>query len=272
MAQRSFLKNTVRFLLPVSAAPLLFCSNNQPVPPTGMPVWADDGSEIACAVNREMFDAGLFMNHETEQKYDLVLYNDQGEKVKTILSGRMVDGYTSSVEEIYYMKTRGYLLVKTLMYNSGGQLYEKIDLDGKSTRLFHLPCEAITDKVIMVPSPAGTFIAKAYLKNSGPDYRCRVTFLDSTGTTPVDSTDEFTVSYTNDMRWRSDSVLELISGSSMKVIGRSMEVRDSSGAFCTMPATSSSAFREGKGYIAFNGGDESITFADAPPVFLKWCR
>ena len=131
---------------------ILSCGSVEPLDPTGIAVWADDCSEIACAVNKADFDGGMFANHETNERYDLVLYDSEGNREGTILSNRKVDGFTSSVESIYYMKSRGYLLVETLMYNCGGRLYEKISLEGENSRLFHLDCEKITDKVKMVPS------------------------------------------------------------------------------------------------------------------------
>jgi hypothetical protein len=144
-----------------AASVLLFCTGGiEPADPTGIAVWADDCSSIVCAVNNADFDGRPLMGHSTNERYDIILYDAAGKLQSTLVSGRQIDGYASSVEEIYHMKTRGYLLVKSLMYNCGGRRFEKIALNGTITRLDHVACDAAADNARMVPSPQGTYIAR----------------------------------------------------------------------------------------------------------------
>ncbi len=250
------------------------CGGIETSDPSGIAVWADDCSEIACAINKADWDGRLFMNHETNERYDIALYNDKGSKIKTILSERTIDGFTSSVEEIYYMKTRGYILIKTLMYNCGGRRWERISLDGKITQLHHLSCDKALDEVKMLPSLHGTFIMMAYL--SGSDYatkNCEITFFDSTGINQISKTEQFQTSSLPTIRWITDSLLQISSssGDQIKIAGPSTVVRDTTGSHCDNPLTSSSAYCSGKGYITFAGSSQTINISSALPGYLDWC-
>jgi hypothetical protein len=256
---------------------LISCGGGiEPSDPTGLAVWGDDCSEIACAINKSEYDGRLFMNHPTNERYDVALYNDKGTRLKTIVSERKIDGFESCVEEIYYMKTRGYILIKSLMYNCGGRRWERLSLDGKFTLLQHLSCDKALDQVKMLPSLNGTFIMMAYL--SGNDYvnkNCEITFFDSTGTNVISKTEQFQTSSAPTIRWVTDSLLQIIGSSYSSqyklVRPNSTAVKDTTGPHCTNPFTSSSAYCSGKGYITFIGSSQSINFSPAVPQYLDWC-
>ncbi|HEX2957185.1 MAG TPA: hypothetical protein VHO70_10145 [Chitinispirillaceae bacterium] len=251
------------------------CGRVEPADPTGIAVWADDCSEIACAINKADWDGRLFMNHETNERYDVALYDDKGIHLKTIVSDRTIDGFASSVEEIYYMKTKGYILIKTLMYNCGGRRWERISSDGKITTMHHIACDNALDQVKMLSSPNGTFIIMALLSGSDVAKKnCEITFYDSTGTNVISKTEQFQTSSVPVIRWLTDSLLQIRSSSyssQFKIVGPSAVVRDSTGSQCDLPLTSSSAYCPGKGYITFIGSSQTINFSATVPQYLHWC-
>lgn len=247
----------------------------EPADPNGIAVWADDCSEIACAINKADWDGRLFMNHTANERYDIALYSDKGTKIKTLVSERTVDGFASSVEEIYYMKTKGYILIKTLMYNCGGRRWECISLDGKITQILHLSCDNALDQVKMLPSLNGTFIMMANLTGSDMATKnCEITFFDSTGKNVISKTEQFQTSLMPTIRWATDSLLQIIGSSyssQFKIVGPSTVVKDTTGSHCSNPLTSSSAYCSSKGYITFVGSSQTINFSSAVPQYLDWC-
>ncbi|MCX7727618.1 MAG: hypothetical protein N2053_12310, partial [Chitinispirillaceae bacterium] len=74
-----FKKSVLFFFLLTHATLLVFlfisCGTIEPSTPMGVAVWADDGSEIACAINRSDFDGRLFMNHEVNMRYDIAHFD-----------------------------------------------------------------------------------------------------------------------------------------------------------------------------------------------------
>ncbi|NLE02142.1 MAG: hypothetical protein GX640_19960 [Fibrobacter sp.] len=241
--------------------------------PTGLAVWADDGSEIACAINQYDYDGRFLMNHPVNERYDLALYSVDGSYNRSLFTNRQIDGFTSSVESIYFMKSRGYILLETLMYNSGGRRFDKVSLDGKITPLYHVDIN-VNEIVKMIPSPKGSFIARVIC--GGELYsRCRITFLDSSGLSEVATVNEFTGNSNWPMRWQSDSIFSLIENSTypktLKIVGPALEMQTSDATPCRFPVTSSSAWNPEKGYIAFKGNTESIVFTDTVPGYLDAC-
>jgi hypothetical protein len=266
----------LKIVLVISFSILIHCSGGiEPSDPNGIAVWADDCSEIACAINKEDWDGRLYMNHPTNERYDVALYDDKGTRLKTIVSERKIDGFESCVEEIYYIKTKGYILIKSLMYNCGGSRWERLSLDGKFTLLHHLSCDKALDKVKMLPSLNGTFIMMAYLSGSDiANKNCEITFFDSTGKNVISQTEQFQTSSLPTIRWVTDSLLEIKNNSyssQFKVVGPSSVVKDTTGSHCTYPLTSSSAYCSGKGYITFIGSSQSVNFSSTVPKYLDWC-
>jgi hypothetical protein len=271
------LQLVLKIVLVIMFCMFIHCGGVEPADPTGIAVWADDCSEIACAINKADWDGRLFMNHPTNEHYDIVLYNDKGVRLKTIVADRFVDGFTSCVEEIYYMKTKGYLLINTLMYNCGGRRWERISFDGTITPMHHLSCDNPLDQVKMLPSLNGTFIMMASLRGNGNDVstkNCEITFFDSTGKNVISKTEQFQTSYMPVIRWATDSLLQIIGSSSAsqyKIVGPSTVLKDTTGAHCSSPLTSSSAYCPGKGYITFVGSSQTINFTSTVPRYLDWC-
>lgn len=145
--------------IPILSVIFFSCGQIESMAPTGLAVWADDGSEIACAINRYDYDGRLMMNHPVNEQCDLALYSVDGSYLRSLFTSRQIDGFTSSVEDIYFMKSKGYILIETLMYNGGGRRFEKVSLDGKITALYHTNVN--TGEIAkMIPSPRGSFIAR----------------------------------------------------------------------------------------------------------------
>lgn len=265
----------LKIILVISYSLFISCGSGvEPSDPTGLAVWADDCSEIACAINKSDYDGRLFMNHPTNERYDVALFNDKGTRLKTIVSERKIDGFESSAEEIYYVKTKGYILIKSLMYNCGGSRWERLSLDGKFTLLHHLSCDKALDQVKMLPSLNGTFIMMAYRwGNDIATKNCFINFYDSTGIHVIGQTEEFQTSSMPTIRWITDSLLQVSSSysSTIKIVGPFIAEIDTSGSHCTNPLTSSSAYCSGKGYITFIGSSQSINFSPAVPKYLDWC-
>lgn len=131
-------------------------------------------------------------------RYDIAIFDTNGNKIKTIISECKPDRYEASVEEIYYMKSKGYIILKVLRYNGGGKTVEKIMLnDYSKERLFYLPVDNFTDDISFIPSPKGTFIAfiySNYRNNSENKYNVKITFLDSIAEDTISKVPEINMS------------------------------------------------------------------------------
>lgn len=132
----------------------------------------------------------------------------------------------------------------------------------------------VNTSVRMIPSPGGTFIARAFFLENQNSI-CQISFLDSTGLEVIAITDEFQAYSYWPLRWQSDSILGIIDMSTypndLKIVGPFMKLQDSDAPPYRFPATSSSVWNRENGYITFNGTDESITITDSIPLYeAEW--
>jgi len=104
------------------------CSVINPADPSGFGQWDTDCGGIAVVVNQKDWDSGLFMNHETNQRYDLHLCDTSGNIIRTIFSGRTIDGSEASADSIEYNINKGYIVVFSTIYGTGNVKMERIDL------------------------------------------------------------------------------------------------------------------------------------------------
>ncbi len=254
----------------------LSCGGITPMDPTGIAVWADDCSEIACAINKYDWDGRTFMNHETNQRYELAVFDENGARTRTVRSEQKSDGYESTVENLYFMKSKGYFLLEIMRLNCGGRVFDMVGLDGKTTRLHHVACESAVTNIDMAPSTDGTFIALVSFEWSAQKTTCNVTFFDSTGKNEIKKIDPFESSISYVSRWLSDSVLAIINpygaqGGLIRKMGPFLAARDTAGSNCSSPQTSSSSYCPGKGSARFDGKNQTIVINPTVPAASAWC-
>jgi hypothetical protein len=255
----------------------LSCGSVTPMTPTGIAAWADDCSAMACAINKYDWDGRIAMDHETNQRCDLALFDEKGNRTQTLYSDRKSGGYESKIEDLYFMKSRGYLLTQTMRYNCGGKVFEKIGLDGKTVTLFQQSCDSLIDDVSMIPSPQGTYIALVSFKwNSSKPYNARITFFDSTGNIEIKKMEPFDVSYSPSARWLSDSIMAVFNPygggeGPITVLGPFMDRRDTTGQICEYPRTSSDSYCKEKGYVSFDGNTQTVKIVPTAPAYQNRC-
>lgn len=83
---------------------LVNCGRNEPITPSGIAVWADDGSEIACAINRDDYDGRAMVNNYSNERCNLSIYSKDGTFRRSLFRNRQIDGFTSWIYDIYFMK------------------------------------------------------------------------------------------------------------------------------------------------------------------------
>jgi hypothetical protein len=257
----------------------------------GLAVWADDCAAIACATNK--FDlpdpGGSNFGSGYNERSDIALYRPDGSLLKTVVADRKIDNYKSEVTDIYYMKTRGYLLVKTKLIYGRAFRFEKITEDGAATRLYHFGEEKPVEKVPppggeeewikMIPSPRGTFIVRAHRVSSDPGSlpdkktTCAVVFLDSTGLQMLGSEVKLQMADLQKVRWESDSILEVCSSTQRFLLGPAKSPVSSSysTSLCLDFPTSSSSYCPATGKdVSFD--DESKTLKISLLSHLLLCE
>src|SRR5665647_1871787 len=99
------------YVLVVLTIFLFQCSNIQSSDPTGFGVWDNNCNGIAVAVNQRDYDSGLFMNHSTNERYDLHLCDTSGKITRTLFTSRSVGGNLSSIDSLDYDIKQGYIVV-----------------------------------------------------------------------------------------------------------------------------------------------------------------
>jgi hypothetical protein len=254
----------------------------------GIAVWADDCSSIACTVNKFDLPGPNANNHNGyNERSDIALYGPDGSLLKTIAADKKIDGYKSRITDIYYMKTRGYLLVKTNLIYGRAIRFEKITEDGGATRLYHfgeenpverLPLPTEEDEWLrMIPSPRGTYIVRAHRTASAPGSlpsqktTCAVTFLDSTGLHEVGSEIRLRMADLHKVRWESDSILEVCSTTQRFLLGPSSAPVSSSysTSLCLDFATSSSSYCPKTGReVSFDEDSKTLKIEPLSPLLL----
>lgn len=259
-----------------------------PCDPEGIPVWADDGSEIACAVNKSVWYSSITSNHEGDFKYDINLCDSSGQSYKKIITARKIDGYESKVLNLYYMKTSEYLIIKSQMYGSGGKIIEKYDLNGTNLVLCLWDREgnilSDTLNVEIIPSFSGNILLKSFcIKQSSntnygyESYRYIVKFLDAEHLAQIGSTQIFDFKENPIIRWVSDSTVIYIDKRSLdsglfvtKLVSPFKTLSDAKKPRYYYPATSSSIYYPDKGFLSWDEKSKEIEFNKNIPEFLDY--
>ena len=255
-----------KILLPAGALIWFYCTGIEPLEPTGIAVWADDCSEIACAINRSDFDGSLFINHATNERYDLIICDSKGERLRTVLSNRgRESGFDYwEVNALFYMKSQGYILLKSQVSGSPSSLFELISMDNEIREIYRIEDGNLYDECFMIPSPKGTIFVRMLKDwNSNNSYQCSLVFLDSTGLNETNSIDPFSCTKTVNLCWMNDTIIAVnISPPSflnIKYFTTSGEITEYDPALtCECLPTSSSEYCNGHGYVSFNGKTEKI--------------
>lgn len=241
----------------------------EPQDPEGIAVWSDDHSEIACAINKSDYDNRLFMDHPTNERYDVVIYDSIGNQIKTIFSDRHTKDKIGTVLNFFYMKTRGYMLLKT----SG--LIEKVSLSGNTVSLCSWTCLTDTSDIQFIPSPSGSIVAKlisfSYLRNSVYQKKCQIVILDSTMTIEVKKTKQFDSPEYSTAKWVGDSLIEVSQPyhNQFKTISMDMTITDNNEVHCREPFTSSSPFSSERGHVFFDGKSSTLKIEPLPDSVLN---
>jgi hypothetical protein len=256
----------------------------------GLAVWADDCGSIACATNKfDLPDPGGSNANGYNERSDIALYSPEGALLKTVAADRKIDNYKSEITDIYYMKTRGYLLVKTKLIYGRAIRFEKITEDGAATRLYHFGEEKPVEKISplgeeeewlkMIPSPRGTYIVRAHRVPSDPGSlpaektTCALTFLDSSGLHEAGSGVNLKMADLQKVRWESDSILEVCSSTQRFRVGpgRAPVSSSYSTSLCLDFPTSSSMYCPATGrQVVFD--DESKTLKISLLSHLLLCE
>lgn len=124
------------------------CSRIEPMDPSGFGVWADDCSGIAVAVNLKDYNYGLLNDYETNGRYDLNLCNTNGDVVKTIFTGRKIDGGSTSIDSLDYNISKGCIII----YSRAGStklIYKKEKVNLSDLSIEEL--EVINTKIWPIP-------------------------------------------------------------------------------------------------------------------------
>jgi len=247
----------------------------------GLAVWADDCASIACATNKfDLPDPSGSNGNGYNERSDIALFSPEGSLLKTVVADRKIDNYKSQITDIYYMKTRGYLLVKTKLIYGRAFRFEKITEDGVATRLYHFGEEKPVEKIPppgeeeewlkMIPSPRGTYIVRAHRVLSDPGSlplektTCAVVFLDSTGLQMLGSEIKLKMADLRKVRWESDSILEVCSTTLRFLVGPSRAPVSSSysTSLCLDFPTSSSLYCPANGkQVSFDDESKTLTIS-----------
>lgn len=223
-------------------------SSISPTEPRGLPVWSDDGSEIACAINRSDWNSGIMSNHEENWRYDINIYDSTGVINNIIYSDRHVDGYDAEVTKLFYMKKSGYLIIESNLYGGGGHVIEKYSLNGKNTALSVWRREKYYSSDIVdveiIPSISGQILLKSVYKYINNTYLCsyEVQFLDSENYEIVGEARSFEFLEHVNIRWVNDSCVQYINANAVyaKALGPFMPINNIAKPQYFYPATSSS--------------------------------
>jgi hypothetical protein len=259
------MRNGTNVVVILSTALMLQCGAGiEPQDPVGIAVWSDDRSEIACAINKSDYDSRIFKDHPTNERYDLVIYDSVGNPIKTIFSDRHRKDGTGAVASLFYMKTKGYILMKT----SG--LIEMISLSGNVVPLCSWTCLKDTSGIEFIPSPSGTIVAKlisyTFFRNSDYQKKCQIVILDSTMTKELKKTNMFDSPEYSTVKWVGDSLIEVSQpyNNKFKIIRMDMTISDGNGSHCREPLTSSSPFSSEKGHVFFDSKSSTLKIEPLP--------
>lgn len=245
-------------------------SSISPTEPRGLPVWSDDGSEIACAINRSDWNSGIMSNHEENWRYDINIYDSTGVINNIIYSDRHVDGYDAEVTKLFYMKKSGYLIIESNLYGGGGHVIEKYSLNGKNTALSVWRREKYYSSDIVdveiIPSISGQILLKSVYKYINNTYLCsyEVQFLDSENYEIVGEARSFEFLEHVNIRWVNDSCVQYINANAVyaKALGPFMPINNIAKPQYFYPATSSSIYNPRRGFLLWDGKSEKILFSN----------
>jgi hypothetical protein len=200
-----------------------------------------------------------------------VIYNSKGNPIKTIFSDRHTKDGIGAVASLFYMKTKGYILLKT----SG--LIEKISLSGNAVSLCKWTCIDDTSDIQFIPSPSGSIVAKLislfYWRNSSSQTKYQIVILDSTMTKELKKTKLFDSPLYSTAKWVGDSLIEVSQPYNrlFKMIRMDMTITDSSGDHCREPLTSSSPYCSKNGHVFFDSRSGTLKIQSLPDSVLNCC-
>jgi hypothetical protein len=117
------------------------------------------------------------------------------------------------------------------------------------------------------------FVAKVICFWSAGSTSYQAFILDSVCTSELKHTERFVSPLFSAVRWQNDSILEIIDPylDKMNIVHPDMSISDSTGPVCRKPATSSSAFCSGKGFVGFASSCACITFNSNTTDSNGWC-